>query len=107
MMNEGDIQVAMCTQFKLECIPTSDGPVAKIESGEVRNPPIVDLLAPKCGLFEPHLPQPSYKNPIFGLFVGKSGPFSRFGGYVAPRTPLATGLPTGNDHSTHFDRLTV
>ena len=61
-------------------------------------PPKVDLLDPKSGLFLTSPSQPPYKNPIFGHFVVKSGPFARFGGDTShpctptPPHPLATGL---------------
>ena len=41
-------------------------PVARIESGEVWNPPKVDLLDPKSGLFEPH-PSTLLQKPHFWL----------------------------------------
>ena len=45
-------------------------PIARIESGEVRNLPKVDHLDLKSGLFEPYPPQASYKNSIFGPLCG-------------------------------------
>ena len=36
--------------------------------GGVRDTQKVNLLDPKSGLFEPHPPSPSYKNPSFGPF---------------------------------------
>ena len=39
-------------------------PVARIESGEVWNPPKVDLLDPKGGLFQPHPPPPKKKKSL-------------------------------------------
>ena len=38
--------------------------------GGVRDSKKVDLLDLKSGLFEPHSPLPSYKNPMFGQFCG-------------------------------------
>ena len=56
-------------------------PVARIESGEVRNPPKVDLSDPKSGLFEPHPLNPPTKTSFWAHFVAQSGPFARFGGH--------------------------
>ena len=55
----------------------------------VRDPPKVDLLDPKSGLFETHpLNPPTKKKTFLVHFVAKSGPYGRFRGCV----PLATGL---------------
>ena len=66
--------------------------IARIESGQVRSPPKVDLLDSKSGLFEPHPPQPSYikKKNIFGP-LKKVDLLPHLGG-VLQTTPPPPGL---------------
>ena len=53
-------------------------PVARIESGEVRNPQKVNLLDQKSGLFERNPLNPPTKTSFLAHFVAKSGPFAKF-----------------------------
>ena len=59
--------------------------IARIDGGGGAEPPTVDLLDPKSGLFNLTPLTPIQKSQFLTHFVAKSGPFGRLGGrFVAP-----------------------
>ena len=62
-------------------------PIARIEFGEVRDPPKVDLLDPKSGLFEPHPLNPPTKPQFWPTLWLKVDLLADLGWCIAPPPP--------------------
>ena len=69
----------------LKICKQTNRPISRIEWG-VQNPPKVDLLDPKSGLFEPHPFNPPTKTPFWSTLWPKVDPFARFGGCITQKT---------------------
>ena len=75
---------------------------------EGAEPPEVDLLDPKSGLFEPHPLNPPTKTPFLVHFVAKSGPFARFGGVECASHPSQPpGLHSQNNQNLNCLNLII
>ena len=68
---------------------------SKDQFWKVQDPPKVDLLDSKSGLFEPHPLNPLTKAPFLVHFMAKSGPFDRSGVYCTPYPPPPPGYRPG------------
>ena len=66
-------------------------PVARIEFGEVRNSPKVDLLDPKSELFEPHPSTLLQKSHFWLTLWPKVDLLPDLRGYIAPPHPPGYG----------------